>query len=181
MNPLEKIGSSVDKRIEYAKRLQGCLNGLRLKTYSSIHTCSIFIWFQIRETGDISLLLKEKNKVKNDEIKCLRMIYMQMLDEYIKLKGDNEEENKLRELTNEIIERVQKRIIENDNSQWTWIDIAKQKIDDMVKSNPEKNDLFKMKVTLEKIVGVPINVYQCSVADFYGYVKFAEEQNNSME
>lgn len=186
---IERIGATKFARKRFLKKkvqqyqtekekFDVVLPEMKKQCNGSIHTCSIFTWWQIRETGDLTFLLKEKREVDKEEDKCLRVIYAQMLKEYSLAIPPTEEEIRLMDLYNEALEAIKIRILDKDDTQWTVIDIVKSQIEALTtKNDGEKPDLFQYKTILQKIIGTPINVYKCSVVEFYGYIKFAESQN----
>ena len=188
---IEKIGATKFVRKKFVKKkvneyraeqklIQSLLLGVKLQSNCSLHTISIFTWWSIRETGDLTLLLKEKRAVSPIESKCLAIIYTELQDEYIKVIGWSEEQKRAFELKMEIIE-CNKGILNGDDTQWTWLDIAEQELKGLEEGSPEKSNLFTLTASLEERLKIPINPYACSVVMFDAYLKRVKESNEQQE
>jgi len=172
----------VDKaRKKYAKRLkkQDFGNVMLAKTYHSIHTCSIFRWWKIIETGDLTWLLKEKREVNAKEGRALEFLYKCMQKEYKEQIPKSDEQISYESAQAELFDCLMTRMIDQDDTQFTFIEIAKDKLQKFIdNSSTEKPNLYTLKISLEKILGIKINVQECTVAEFYGYIDFANKQHN---
>ena len=182
---------------EYSKVFTECLARMRRLSYSSIHTCPIFIWYQLMESGKPDLLLKEPREIVfahiptraeelelekelKLEVNCLNFIYAEMRNELIKEFGWGESKMKEIELIQEIIDRHQKLQADGDATQYTWIKIAEEKLQEIWADNKEQNGkgtLIETAVALESTLKISIKINECPVAMFYGYIKMAEKMN----
>ncbi len=143
--------------------------------YDSIHTCPIWNWWHIRKTRDLSFLLSKKRILSDKEKKKFQDIYKKMLAEYEQEIPKSDAEKRAQELRDELIDRCLTRVIDKDDSQWTWIDLAKKELEDMAPEQGDEVSLYQIKISLEKFLKIPIDIKKCTVIEFYEYVKYANE------
>lgn len=190
---IEKIGKSkfsrrlfVRKKVkEYRKKkkdINAVLPLLRKECFCSINTLSIFAWWTIRETGDLTLIMREKREISPVEAHCLNIIYQELENEYIKVIGWSDEQKQIFELQNEIIE-YSKKILppECDDTLWTWLDIAQQNLKEIKSRTTGKANLLQIVVSLEKVCKVSLDIDKCSVSKFYAFIKMAENTSSEPE
>jgi len=195
---IEKIGSTKIARKAYIKKkvrefqtkkqlaeleqkeVEAILGEIKKQTYPSIHTCSIYLWYQLREQNDLTWLLKEKREVTPIESKCLAIIYKAMENEYLKEVGISDKTMAIIETEREIIELCCRIWNEGDDTAWTWLDIAEDKLKNLTTDPGGKGaTLLQNVVAIERICKCPsIDILTCSVAKYNAYVKMAEDINN---
>lgn len=157
-----------------------------LKTYQSIDTLPIFYWQKIHEGGNLSYLLradsihiqrKKPNFVKNY---ILIRIWIEIYDEMIARFGFSDEFLDLYRKDKEITILKAEMVISNDKTKQAFIKIAEIELDGI----RENIDKFSGKITfdeakgfMESQMGFRINPYECTVAEYYGYMMTMKKLN----
>lgn len=169
------IGKQKFARKAYAKKFDVIHQSLKKECSWNIHNCSILQWWRIGETGDLTLLLKEKREVSNPELNALRSYWRGIQNQQIKEFGWPEKTRERIELMRELVEKRCDMIINADNSLLTDIEIAEQRLDKLNKQEGDKANLAEICATLEKVIKVQIDIEKCSVWKHFGYIKMAED------
>ena len=137
----------------------------------------IYTWWQLHDTGDMSWLLKKgkSNWWKNI---ALKIIWIELYDEYIGVFGFGESMNEILIKEKELIRLYTNYIVKKDKGAGTFIIIAEKSLVEMKSkiTNGEKN-FYLTKARIEKLLGFTINPKECSVKEFYSYIKMIEKDN----
>ena len=143
----------------------------RLDTFVSIHDTPIKVWFDIHETGDCRLLLKEMCEVSSEEMSDLWMVWEKIYNEYIDKFGLSEEF--LEDLNNQIEVANYKAefIISGDRYYKTMIRVAEDRIKMTKEDNSKPMDLEVILAKVSKYYGFKLSSKEISIVEYYSYLK----------
>lgn len=140
--------------------------------YNSIHNLPIGKWFDIHRTNDLNYLSKGKNIPPNILAKVWTVIY----DEYIKEFGLGETMKDVVEKEKEIAALRVERIVNDDDSLETFIEIAEIQLVNLKKSFEGKANFLESKVMLDKAMGFQVDTVNTTVAQYYSYFAILAKQ-----
>lgn len=147
----------------------------KLQVWKSIEDMPAFNWFKLHETNDLAyILINYSSKLSVNQKEKLNIQLQKLTFEFIDAFGISEEYRRILTLQKDIAAYRCERILNNDESVLTLIEIAEIELKDLTKVNPKQN-IYQMKAAIEKISGHRINIKEVSVAEYYGYLKFSEE------
>jgi len=153
------------------------------KCYSSIDELPIYYWDKIIETHNVAFLLKKNYKQMN--VKRVNALSEYVLiqywngiqNDYINRFGFSESFLEIFRKEKQIAKLTAKLIISGDATVQTFINIAKFEADQLRNKNLRKMDIYETKTQLEKLMGFKINMFETTVAEFFGYINSAEKIN----
>lgn len=138
--------------------------------YTSIDEMPIYNWHKINETGDVSFILIKKKRMDETLIeKCIKQLNF-LYEEYISKFGFNEIEIDILEKQKEIALLIIQKNETGDMSLQTMINIRTLELNKILANNP-KGNFFDLKTNMEKALRFRINIKECSVTEFYSYLK----------
>ena len=150
-----------------------------LKLYQSIDTLPIYYWHKIHESGNPAFLIIAENiHIERQmpgffKMHILSHAWAKIYDEMIGRFGFSEEFLEVFRKEKEIAIMKGQMIISGDMTKKTFIEIAEIELG-TIRANIDK---FSGKVTFEEAkafvesrMGFRINPFECSVAEYYGYL-----------
>ena len=146
--------------------------------YSSIEDLPIYNWWKIHSTGDLTQLCIG-SKVKVD-LKKLEELWRNIYDQYIKAFGIGDSFLNYVLKQNEIALLQIRRWEEDDRSIETLIEVAEIELKEL--SLSESGDFYEVKAGIERALGIArIDVKQCSVVEFYTYIKILNKDGRKRQ
>lgn len=140
------------------------------RCYNSIEVLPVYNWMKINDTGDYTFLLKEKYKCSKFELLALAARWKKIYDQYIFTFGFNDNFLDVLEIQKKIALLQIEWAETDDGILETFIDIEKVKLEKK-NSQLQKGDFYQLKMYLEKSLGFKINPKECTVIEFYNYIK----------
>lgn len=140
--------------------------------YQSVEDLPVWNWWKIHETKDLKYLLKQDKKVTVHANGIFDKIY----SEFISIFGVGENYKRYLEKLIEIDIAETDKILNNDPSLDTFIDIMKIELDE-IKSSTEGGSYMDTAITVEKNMGFKLNTKEISVFEYYSYIKSLEKQS----
>lgn len=154
--------------------------------FTGIYDLWIGTWWKIHETGDLSLLLKEKRKVTKKIERDLIVRWKEIKDEYFnKIALTSKLQDYMMKLVQ--LEVIHCDIILNqDNSMgsyWrTMYRVVKAELESMERSTGlESQSNWRNKAHVEKHMGFHINIYRTTMVEFHEYLNLLEEEYHRMK
>lgn len=161
-----------------ARLLNRRLSSLRRKAYCTPDELPIYNWWQIQATQDVSFLLRTRHQVNTLDKQALNVIFGELFDKYIERFGFNDTTILVYRKKAELIRLKSQRIMYEDNSLCTFIDILEYEIAEIEgkeKADGAAFDFFKIKGYVDKFMGYAINPHEVSVTEFYNYIKMMQD------
>lgn len=143
--------------------------------YTSIDDMPIFNWYKIHESADLSYVCVKRKKLNDKQIKIASECWTELYNDYISRFGFSESFLEVIEKQQEIALLMIQRAETGDESIETLIDIRTLELNKKQGDSP-KIDFMEMKSSLEKSLGFRINIKDCSVNEFYSYLKTLEKK-----
>lgn len=138
--------------------------------YDSIDFLPILFWAKLHEKGDMVWLLEKKKRISNDQKKELKKVFEKIYEEYINVFGFGENFTDVLELQIKIAKLKLKKVTTDDLSIDNFIRANEIKMEAIKKRNIG-GDIYKTKEAIEKKIGIRIPMAECSVREFYSYLK----------
>lgn len=171
------IGTRSFAKNRFSKELTACLEQLYKECNTSIHTVSILVWFELVEKGDLRLLLKVNREISRMEYRALNIIYKRLRDEYFKEFGFGQREDAKNVLKLRIVNLYCDMVLNDDHRKYSALKKAMDQLERMSKNDTKKDaNLIEISTAIKKAAQVEFKINECSVAEFYGYMKIAEKQ-----
>jgi hypothetical protein len=147
-----------------------------MKLYNSIEEMPVYNWFKCIDLKDYSYCAIDKNAIDLEKCKeCFSNLYNEFLDTF----GINESLKQVIELQNEItILKIDKVLTEN-NSLQTFIELKQIELDELINVKTEKTKTYK--VEIEKFLGFRINEKEVSVKEYYEYLEALKENGRATD
>lgn len=147
-----------------------------MKIYNSIEEMPVYNWFKCIDLKDYSYCAIDKINV--DLEKC-KEAFSNLYNEFLDTFGINESLKQVIELQNEItILKIDKVLTEN-NSLQTFIELKQIELDELINVKAEKTKTYK--VEIEKFLGFRINEKEVSVKEYYEYLEALKENGRSTD
>ena len=146
------------------------------KCHVSVQTLPIFNWWQFHETRDLSWLFIKRRKVGRFEKRPLEILWTNIFNEYIEKYGFGDVYQEIMQIQKNVIALRMEAICNEDTSRLTFIDIEELKLEELKEKLLGKKNYFESNVEIQKIIGSPIDIYSCSVAQYKAYEMYVEEQ-----
>lgn len=141
-------------------------------TYKSIDDMPIYNWFKIHDTGDLKHLLINKDRLSEEGKIIIQRRWKKVYDQYLKRFGFGDSFTWLIEKQRQIALLMIEKAETGNLVLETFIDLAEAEIEKKnIETKKTSSDFFEIKNFVEKEVGFRIDVKQCSVSEFYSYVK----------
>lgn len=146
------------------------------KYYDSIDFLPIINWQKIHETSDVSWLLISKRKPTRREQKKLSDTWEAIYNEYIKIFGLGDSFIRILEKRIQIEQLRLKMVYKQDPSIQTFVDVEREKLKLLENANnTSKQDIYRVKSSIEKVMGIRISMSETSVREFYSYLKYIQD------
>lgn len=145
--------------------------------YTDLEQMPIFNWYQINEKGNLFYLVKRENnfdKVKSFVVE-LNKLWLQLQEQFVKHFGFSDEFLNVHRREKEIAILIARRYAENDESLETMIRIKQYDLDYIKSFQKNGNSFYESKISIQKIMGHSIDVFKCSVIEYYSYCKVAKK------
>ncbi len=138
--------------------------------YTDIDDLNMLSWIRIHKKKDMIYLLKKPKKINEAQRKELNKVWDKIYYEYILTFGFgdafmNEIDQKLK-----IARLKNKQVITGDDSLINIIRANEIKLQGIQKRTTG-SDIYKTKEAIEKKIGIRIPLAECSVREFYSYLK----------
>lgn len=147
-----------------------------MKLYNSIEEMPVYNWFKCIDLKDYSYCAIDKVNV--DLEKC-KEAFSNLYNEFLDTFGINESLKQVIELQNEItILKIDKVLTEN-NSLQTFIELKQIELDELINVKAEKTKTYK--VEIEKFLGFRINEKEVSVKEYYEYLEALKENGRATD
>lgn len=158
------------------KSYQSLGSELQLNTYTSIEDMPIYVWWKINSTGDVTLVFKDKLKLKDNHVNiygyCSDM-WDAIKDEHIEVFGMSHAfEDYMRQLIKVGIKRANFALSQNGLDK-TWLAIEERELSDM--QSTKKHNEYKTKLMLERALGINIDPRTYTVMEYYTAIQLAQE------
>lgn len=138
--------------------------------FDSIDTLNMLAWDRIHKKFDMVYLLIKPAKLNQKQIDELQIVWKKIYSEYINTFGFGEKFEDIISQKLKIARLKNKQIITGDDSIQNFIRIEEIKLDKMQGRN-SGSDVYKTKAIIEKHYGIRIPLAECSVREFYSYLK----------
>lgn len=140
--------------------------------FQNIDELPIYNWNKVHETGDLRfILLKNTSKpFTKKQLLTATQKWTVIYEEYIAKFGFSEHFIDMLEIEKEIALLIIEKNETGDMSFQTGINLLNAKIERKIEEMP-KGDFFLLKAQMEKQLGFRINTRECSVMEFYSYLK----------
>lgn len=99
-----------------------------------------------------------------------------MYEQFIKEFGFSENFLDIVRKQKEILNLKINKIVTEDKSIQTFIDVCDFELEGLRKMG-EGGNFMELKTHIEKTIGIKINPMECTVTEFYGYVKYIEKES----
>jgi hypothetical protein len=138
--------------------------------YTSIDYLPMLNWDKINKKNDLSHLLLKPEKINSDQALELQKVWEVIQNEYIEVFGLGDFLTDVVNLEMKIARLKLKKIIKDDASINNFIK-ANEKLLTELKNKSVAGDLYETKQAIEKHFGFRISLIDCTVREFYGYLK----------
>lgn len=146
--------------------------------YDSIDTLPVLQWEKIHKKFDMIYLLVKPKKLSEKQEKELKKVWEKIFYEFIHVFGFSEKFNDIINQKLKLARLKNMRVITDDDSIQNLIRIEEIKLESMQKINNKGGDMYKTKAIIEKYYGIHIPLAQCSVREFYSYLKEMKVNGN---
>ena len=147
-----------------------------MKLYNSIEEMPVYNWFKCIDLKDYSYCAIDKINV--DLEKC-KEAFSNLYNEFLDTFGINESLKQVIELQNEItILKIDKVLTEN-NSMQTFIELKQIELDELINVKSEKTKTYK--VEIEKFLGFRLNEKEVTVKEYYEYLEAIKDNGRATD
>ena len=147
-----------------------------LDTYLGIKDLTLNLWWEIHETGDVSLLIKNPFKLTKDVVDSCSDIWDDIRQQHIDAFGMPEEyKDYLRKLADVAIAKLQ-YAISDDRTDKMFAKIAQLELDDIISQPKQSNQEAMSIIELSLDMRYPIDPQTTTVEKYYGLVKLAQKK-----
>jgi len=147
-----------------------------MKLYNSIEEMPVYNWFKCIDLKDYSYCAIDKINV--DLEKC-KEAFSNLYNEFLDTFGINESLKQVIELQNEItILKIDKVLTEN-NSLQTFIELKQIELDELINVKSEKTKTYK--VEIEKFLGFRLNEKEVTVKEYYEYLEAIKDNGRATD
>lgn len=148
------------------------------EVYTSLDELPIKIWWDINETGNINLLLKEKQELNENEIIILNENLALLVEDFVKRYGFSEQYKEIQEKKKEIVLHYIRLIYTEDKTEKTFIKILETEIKEIeTEMSMNKQDNLDVKAYLDEDMGFSIDIRKCTVTEYMAYLKKYEQKH----
>jgi hypothetical protein len=147
-----------------------------LELYDSIKNLTLFLWWEIHETGDLKHLIKNEDyELTNADVERIEDTWDDIQDEHVDRFGlPHEYEDYLRQLKKVTLKRINFALSESGVDK-TWLKIEERELEDMMKTT--KTNAYKIKSQVEAAAGVSyVSPHIMVVIEYYSLVQVAQEK-----
>lgn len=149
---------------------------LKRNCYKGIDDLPIYNWWQYQSTNNPAWLLVSKREIKPIETILLHGFWQDMQEAYVKMFGFGERFEEIQEKKKEIASLITELILNDNNTLYTFIEIAEGELKELQKETKGEHNFFETKAAVDKILGFQMNIHTTSVAEFYSHIKLLEKQ-----
>lgn len=153
-----------------------------MKLYNSIEEMPVYNWFKCIDVKDYSYCMVDRITTKYPyglHIQKCKECFSNLYNEFLDTFGINESLKQVIELQNEItILKIDKVLTEN-NSLQTFIELKQIELDELINVKAEKTKTYK--VEIEKFLGFRINEKEVSVKEYYEYLEALKENGRATD
>lgn len=153
-----------------------------MKLYNSIEEMPVYNWFKCIDLKDYSYCMVDRITTKYPyelHIQKCKECFSNLYNEFLDTFGINESLKQVIELQNEItILKIDKVLTEN-NSLQTFIELKQIELDELINVKAEKTKTYK--VEIEKFLGFRINEKEVSVKEYYEYLEALKENGRATD
>ena len=147
-----------------------------MKIYNSIEEMPVYNWFKCIDLKDYSYCAIDKNDI--DLEKC-KEAFSNLYNEFLDTFGINESLKQVIELQNEItILKIDKVLTEN-NSLQTFIELKQIELNELLTVKSEKTKTYK--VEIEKFLGFRLNEKEVTVKEYYEYLEAIKDNGRATD
>ena len=152
------------------------------KCFTGIDDMPIFLWNKIHETDNVAFVLRSqtifihRKKLNVFKEYALARIWRKIYDEYIAEFGFSENYLDIIRKRKEILRYRLQKIVTGDRSFQTFIDVCNFELNTLQQVGAN-GSFMDTKAYVEKGMGIRINPMECSVKEFYGYVKYLQKES----
>ena len=139
--------------------------------YDSIETLPMINWNRIHKKFDVSYLLLKHYKLKEEQRSELEKVWDLIYKEFINTFGFGDQFNSIIEQKLKIARLQRKHIITGDDSISNFIRANEIQLIELEKKGTDGGDIYQTKQFIEKYFGVKISLSDCTVMDFFSYIK----------
>lgn len=143
--------------------------------YASIDYLPVLNWYKVHETRDYSYLLEHRVAINEEQMEKLRLLWETLFDEFIGIFGWGDEFMIILRRRIEIGKLKLKKLITKDMSYQTLIDVAEFKLSLLMK-NAGGGDIYTAKTAIERKLHVRVPLHECTVREFYSYIREIRKQ-----
>jgi hypothetical protein len=143
--------------------------------YKDLGHLPIGIWWDINDTGDVTLLLKKRRFVMFKRV--LEAHWINLVNEYIKSYGFSTQYEQILIRKKKLIRYYLKKITDRDKSLQTHINILEKEIKELEDEiSIKKVDHFEMKAYLDEQMGFSIDKEKTTVREYMSYFSLLEQK-----
>jgi len=139
--------------------------------YDSIDYLSILAWDKIHKTGDVAYLLVKPAKLSDEQRVELSKVWEKLYNEFVSVFGFSEQLKDEMELQIKITNLRLKKILTGDVSIQNFIRASERQLEGVKNRKVTGGDIYKTKQSIEKHYGIRVPMAECSVREFYSYLK----------
>ena len=138
--------------------------------YDSIDYLPMLSWEKVQKKSDLRHLLKKYQNVTPEQKLELKKVWDNIYNEFISAFGFSDKFNDIIDQKLKIARLQRKHIITGDDSIINFIR-ENEKVLNAMESKQDEGDIYETKQIIEKHFGIRISLIDCTVRDFYSYIK----------
>jgi hypothetical protein len=147
------------------------------KYYLTIDEMPIYNWFKCIDLKDYTFVLKTKKECVESELNECEGIFGELYLQYIDAFGISEQLADILSIQNEILSLKIERVITNDKTIDSFIELKELELKDKVSVKQTKTNLIK--VSIEKYLGFRLNEKEVTVVEYYNYLEALKENGRA--
>ena len=138
--------------------------------YDSIDILPMLNWERMHKKLDVSHLLVKHHKLTDEQRIELKKVWDEIYKEFINTFGFSEQFNSIVDQKLKIARLQKKHIRTGDDSIVNFIRANEKQLEQMEQGS-EKGDIYQTKQFIEKYFSIRISLTDCTVRDFFSYLK----------
>lgn len=158
--------------IEFLKEFKEKILPGKHQVYNSIDDLPIFIWIKIHEKRDLLLLKKNSDHVP---LGVLASAWERIYGEFIDVFGVSDKFREILFMKRDIALLKINMALSGSRHYLTFIEIKQMQFEELLKKEVNHNYMDSL-VHVEKYVGFKLNIRECSVREYYTYLKEMEKE-----